>query len=306
MHLCQGNISGALSKAFAFGGAGVHVFILCSGLGLYLSYLRKPLGYKDFLRKRFTKVYLPYVIAVALWGTWLMINKGAFPMKEVMSHLLLYKMFSVELDTSLCYPYWFISTIIQFYLAWPLIVRLVQGWGGHFLPFAISIAWGTLVGVLCYEEMRPWGSFFLQYLWEFCLGMWIAERIFKGRQNLVDVKEMKWWWLLVGSIGGMGLSALMAWNGGWLKLYNDIPSLVGYLSMALLIYKIGIKFVNRFFEWANSFSYELYLVHSLVFTIVAYIVAERMPSLFLFTVSIFAAYLFAYIYRKFTKKISLI
>lgn len=136
--------------------------------------------------------------------------------------------------------------------------------------------------------------------------MWIAERIFKGRLNLVDIKEIKWWWLPVGSIGGMGLSALMAWNGGWLKLYNDIPSLIGYLSLALLVYKIGNKIVNRFFKWANSFSYELYLVHSLVFTIVAYIVPERMPSLFLFTVSIFAAYLFAYIYRKFTKKISLI
>jgi len=111
----SGDCNGTLSKAFAFGGAGVHVFILCSGLGLYLSYLRKPLGYKVFLQKRFTKVYVPYVIAVALWGAWLMISKGAFPMKEVMSHLLLYKMFSVELDTSLCYPYWFISTIIQFY-----------------------------------------------------------------------------------------------------------------------------------------------------------------------------------------------
>ena len=42
MHLCQGYTNGALNKAFAFGGAGVHVFILCSGLGLYLSYLHKP------------------------------------------------------------------------------------------------------------------------------------------------------------------------------------------------------------------------------------------------------------------------
>lgn len=45
MHLCQGYAGGALHKALAFGGAGVHVFILCSGFGLYLSYLRKPLGY---------------------------------------------------------------------------------------------------------------------------------------------------------------------------------------------------------------------------------------------------------------------
>lgn len=33
-------ISGIWEKAAAFGGAGVHVFILCSGFGLYLSYLR--------------------------------------------------------------------------------------------------------------------------------------------------------------------------------------------------------------------------------------------------------------------------
>lgn len=164
------------------------------------------------------------------------------------------------------------------------------------MPFVISIAWSTLVGILGYEEVRPWGSFFLQYLWEFCLGMWIAERIFKGRQNLVDVKEMKWWWLLVGSIGGMGMSALLAWNGGWLKLYNDIPSLVGYLSVALLIYKIGIKFVNRFFEWANRFSYELYLVHSLIFVVVAFFLKGIIPLYVVIVISLMVAYVIGYYY----------
>lgn len=54
-----------------------------------------------------------------------------------------------------------------------------NGRGGDFCALAISLAWSTVVGVLGYEEMRPWGSFFLQYLWEFCLGMWIAERCMK-------------------------------------------------------------------------------------------------------------------------------
>ena len=106
------------------------------------------------------------------------IETDIFPTREVISHLLLYKMLFVDLDISLCYPYWFISTIIQFYLVWPLIVRLVQNWGGYFVALAISLSWSTIVGILGYEEMRPWGSFFLQYLWEFCLGMWIAEKIF--------------------------------------------------------------------------------------------------------------------------------
>ena len=133
MHLLMGNVTGILSKATAFGGAGVHVFILCSGFGLYLSYLKKPLRYTDFLNRRFIKVWVPYAIAVLLWGTWYLISNGIFPVKEVASHLLLYKMFSTELDTSLCYPYWFISTIMQFYLFWPLIVKVFRArWGGTF------------------------------------------------------------------------------------------------------------------------------------------------------------------------------
>ena len=296
MHLCQGLASGTLSKAIAFGGAGVHVFILCSGFGLYLSYLRKPLGYVDFLKRRFTKVYVPYAIVVLLWGMWTMVKGAEFPLREVMSHLLLYKMFSVELDTSLCYPYWFISTIIQFYLAWALIVRLVRGWGA-LLPLAISLAWSTLVGVLGYEEMRPWGSFFLQYLWEFCLGMWIAKRcVDSGNYGIMEIRNYRWWWLLVGAIGGMGLTGLIGWYGGWLKLYNDIPSLVGYLSVMLLIYKVGAKAVNRFFVWESSFGYELYLVHSLVFVIMAYLIKGVIPLYVLMPVSLIAAYVAGYGY----------
>ena len=67
MHLCQRYADGALDKALSLGGAGVHVFILCSGFGLYLSYLKRPLGYWDFLKRRFSKVWIPYAIAVVLW-----------------------------------------------------------------------------------------------------------------------------------------------------------------------------------------------------------------------------------------------
>ncbi len=299
MHLCQSYTNGALSKALAFGGAGVHVFILCSGFGLYLSYLRKPLEYRDFLQKRFAKVYSPYAVAVLMWGIWMTIETDVFPTREVISHLLLYKMFSVDLDISLCYPYWFISTIIQFYLAWPLVIRLVRGRGGHFLPIVISIAWSTLVGVLGYEEARPWGSFFLQYLWEFCLGMWVAERIY-NRDEIgkiaISPRQWKWWWLLCSAAIGMGLTGLMAWNGGILKLYNDIPSLVGYLSVLLIVYKVGIYIVNRFFIWASGFGYELYLVHTLVFVVLTFSLSNCVPLFLLLTISLVAAYVTGYGY----------
>lgn len=46
MHMVQAYpLPRLLQKATSFGGAGVHVFILCSGFGLYLSSQYKPLAY---------------------------------------------------------------------------------------------------------------------------------------------------------------------------------------------------------------------------------------------------------------------
>lgn len=176
----------------------------------------------------------------------------------------------------------------------------------------ISLVWSTIVGVLGLEEGRPWGSFFLQYLWEFGLGMIVAEKVYQSMlsedkpNKLMDICTYKWWWLIIGAVGGMGLSAFMAWNGGVLKLYNDIPSLIGYLSVALLIYKIGLKVVDSFFEWTNSFSYELYLVHSLVYTVTAYLLASYLPVSVLLFLQFFVAYVLAYTFSFLTKKISVV
>ena len=132
MHCVQGFLDGVMHKAISLGGAGVHVFILCSGFGLYLSYMNKPLGYLDFLKKRFGKVYFPYVIVIVLYVIWGLISSGAVKWDAVASHVFLYKMFDNELDISLCYPFWFISTIIQFYIFFPLIMRLIRIRGGVF------------------------------------------------------------------------------------------------------------------------------------------------------------------------------
>lgn len=67
MHLIQSYpIPQIIRTASSFGGAGVHVFILCSGFGLYLSHLNKPLSYINFLKRRFIKVYIPYIAIILL------------------------------------------------------------------------------------------------------------------------------------------------------------------------------------------------------------------------------------------------
>lgn len=304
MHLVQGSLSGALNKAAAFGGAGVHVFILASGFGLYLSYMRKPLGYGEFLKKRFSKVYWPYAIVVMVWVAWLWFRGHGLLLKEGTAHLLLYKMFDPALDVSLCYPFWFVSTIIQFYICWPIIVQLMNYKYGLLVASLISILWWITVGLLGYEDYRPWGSFFLQYLWEFALGMHFAKWYKDGRFSENDIKTtIKLWHLLIAAIVGMALTGIMGKVGGTLKLFNDIPSLVGYTSLLLILYKLNIWKINNLFSWSNRISYELYLVHSLVYTIIRYILSGCLPSAVEIVICLVMAYLCAYAYDRFLKMV---
>ncbi len=131
MHLVQSYpLPGFLDKAASLGGAGVHVFILCSGFGLYLSSLYKPLRYGQFLKRRFSKVYIPYVIVVAVSALYFGLVCSQDVLMPFLSSVFLFKMFVPSLENAFGGQMWFVSTIIQFYLAWPLIVRLFKINGG--------------------------------------------------------------------------------------------------------------------------------------------------------------------------------
>ena len=291
-------ISGIWEKAAAFGGAGVHVFILCSGFGLYLSYLRKPLGYIAFLKKRFTRIYMPMAVLCVATAVW-MACMGREWFIPLWGNLLLFKMFVPELESSMGGQRWFGSTIIQFYLAWPLIVKLFNTWGGVKLALIISLLWSTTVGLLGYAEERVWNSFFLQYLWEFCLGMKMAE-IYHDNPKALEVP--RWKYLLTLCVAGVGLTGIMGFAGWPWKLYNDIPSLMGYMSLALIIYKVGIKPLNRLLEWTNRFSYEWYLVHMLVFDIIFYCIGYNVPIAVVFVLCLLLSYSTAIAYSRIWSK----
>lgn len=80
-------------------------------------------------------------------------------------------------------------------------------------------------------HIRIWGSFCLQYIWEFALG---SEA---------------------------------------LKVFNDVPGLFGYMSLALLISQF--PFMKSVFTKVSNFSYEYFLIHILVFKTIYYIVKPQ-------------------------------
>lgn len=296
-------LQGMAAKAINFGGSGVHVFILCSGFGLCLSQLGKPLSYPQFLKKRFSKIYFPYIIIVLISADVPLMYDYSDRLMATLSHIFLFKMFNERWIGSLGYQLWFLSMIIQFYAVFPLLFKWVTRyrWKSVVISLIISLIWATLVWFLGKSELRIWNSFFIQYLWEFVLGMMLAIK-FKENPSFIKIPAVKY--LVVLAIIGIALVGVSGVKGGIFKLYNDIPSLVGYLSLALLVYIIGtkIRFINNFFLYTNQFSYEWYLVHTLVFITVFYFAQQAIPLAVTGVLALVLSYIIAIGYHQLLKK----
>jgi peptidoglycan/LPS O-acetylase OafA/YrhL len=259
-----------LARMIDFGGTGVHTFIFVSGFGLYLSHLRKPLSFPQFLKKRFTKIYIPYIIIVsasALLSFLVPIyTNSAY---AFFGHVFLYKMFDDEIMSSYGYQLWFISTIIQLYLVFPILVWVKQrlgGWTFVLIGLAISISWGVFVVATRRAGMRIYNGAFFLYLWEFMLGMVLAERYFVKGYEFWKMKIVYLVLLSVVGIGGYIMLALLF--GPYGRLLNDVPALIGYTCLSLLLYRCSIRWLDSFVLFTARISYPLYLVHVLLLLLV--------------------------------------
>lgn len=104
-------------------------------------------------------------------------------------------------------------------------------------------------------------------------------------------------------IVGLGLTGVAGIVGGYRKSYNDISSLVGYMSMALIVYKLSINGVNRFFQYTNKISYEWYLIHILIFSIYIKFARGILPFYADWVMLILVSYVVAIGYHKVLKKV---
>lgn len=279
-------------------GTGCHAFLVVSGFGLYYSFKSHPLSAPRFWLKRLAKVYFPYIIIVIISyfceNIYLASDVDRF--SALMSHVFLYKMFFPQYEVTFGGHFWFISTIIQFYFVFPLLVKLYKNLGTRkflVLTLIVNILWAVFTVIAGINEERVWNSFLLQFLFEFSVGMAAADHLDEVIDWYNNTSTVK---LLLYGAAGYVLLLICYFAGNVLGSFSDAPSAAGFVLCALALYKLGIKRFNNFMVRLSTVSYEWYLVHYIVLLLCYFEVWASISSLgqdILYAVGIFALTLIA-------------
>lgn len=287
----------------AAGGGGVHVFLFCSGFGLYFSHLHHKKSYAAFIKTRFLKIYIPYIVIVILTALlpWMYEKNEGIP--ALLSHIFLYKMFIPRFNESFGVHFWFVSTLFQFYaffipMCWAR-EKLKSSKRFFCVIGGINILWWIFTYFAGIAHIRIWGSFFLQYLWEFALGFILAEAFYNGKSFRV-----KNWLLLIVAVVGIGLQAGLVLISDSLRIINDVPGLIGFAALALFF--SNISFLKKLCIKLAAFSYELYLVHLLILKTVFYFAHPQtfLMGVFWALVSTLLSIAAAWYYNRVTKTVT--
>ena len=267
-HFADFSVVGPASRAFAFGAAGVHLFLLLAGFGLMLSRFSASPG--EFYRRRFAKILVPYYLFVTLA---LLVNfihpyypgAGCY---AYFGHLFWYKMLDASIIGSFGGQLWFVSTIVALYLVFPVLAWLLARFGAvRFVVAAcvVSLVYWVTISVLGVAGNHAVQRFFLQYLWEFCLGMALGQA-YKRAGYLVW--EQPAWVLLAAVVLGFGGAVLVVRSVPHVaQIFDDVPSLVGFTAAAALLErgaKRWIPALHAAMLFLGTISFELFLVHMLV------------------------------------------
>lgn len=241
------------------GNIGVDIFLFLSGIGLWFSWTKNP-SVRSFYKRRLLRIY----------PTWLIIAVMYFPLQIDYQTAVLKDYVRLLVDVLFYWSYWrnhdltfwFIPTIILFYLWAPWYMKLIQKYPVYRWSPVLMI-----VGCVILHWVQPFGSRFmeLEITWSripiFFIGINIGETI-RLKQN---VEPEGRWLVLLALLMSSGISIYFE------TVVESFPNFVErmvYIPFSISLVLLLIDILNRIPEWSLKYlaslggiSLEVYMLH---------------------------------------------
>ena len=235
------------------------LFFFISAYGLTISWLKKSnINFSDFIRKRFSKVYIPFLLSIVIILFWFLVNNIGLSFKVFQSifyKILLVSNFIKGEQFSVNGSWWFLVAIIQFYLLFPLIMKGYKKYGNILLFVIILLSFAFRYARIVYPALFHFVPFsFIPFLMEISLGIYLAS-----------IKELKINKKLLVSIVSISFFVFIAGNFFYIAwLFNSISFLIIFLFGFLYIRELlsTNKLLYKVLFYFGTMSYFIALTHS--------------------------------------------
>ena len=236
-------------------GAGVSLFLICSGYGLEKSYSKN--GLQNYWRKRIVKVAIPYWLLLLLQ---IIINRPALGIGYIKQFLFINPTNWYLRYIVVCYfLYWIYKKISEHYRLsyrqqWMVIAVL---W---VMKFATEVIWPVNPTVPFLESRQ---------LFSFVFGIWLAQNKdqLKEKINTIWMYFVQFFLLIIAI--GMNIFLHSIDFSQWNVILYDLCSSLTVFPLAMIIMFIGCKwskvFDNLFLKYMGDISYEMFLLHGVFF-----------------------------------------
>ncbi len=257
----------------AYGYTGVGLFFVLSGFCIHLPQARRfhtkgtdDLQPRPFFSRRLRRLYPAFfaslfLAAVALMAMTATLDGAAqLPLPVLGVFVMVNALFLLAVQPQalgLNGVYWTLWYEVQFYLAYPLLLKLCRrvGFGGVAVALLVIELLFTFVPTP--DLLKPIAPhfewFFLRRYFEWFLGMWLAERVAKG------VHLSRWVSLAVAvsaAAAGVASSHIpQLWAG------HELWLAVASAGVVSLLVSPATPSLGGVLAWPGNWSYSLYLIH---------------------------------------------
>lgn len=237
----------------------VPAFILISGIGLTLSY-KKEQGYFKFLGRRFNKIIPSYILWCLIY---IYFTNKNFEINNVVNSLIYGKVF---------YHFYYIPLIVQFYLVYPFIYRMIGTKRGLLASFIITFGIIIFTRYYIVSDELKWfldKKNLLDWIFYFSFGAFIGKNLEKF---LMLTKKYKVLILILFLIS----TYIMLYDAASsIRIGKDLEYAVTFMRPTVVLYSMFLIFFIFSIEWKENIlmkvvkyisksSYAIYLSHALI------------------------------------------